>query len=156
MREILFRGKCTDTGEWVEGFYEFGYDSETETPTHYMWVVNHTEKYGEMFTVIPETVGQFTGLTDRNGKKIFEGDIVAERDYFKQKFVSNMSIISYGIFSCGCCHSVFGFSTCNKRGDAIISPNLRGDDSCAENVCVIGNRWDNPELLDPPKIMRVN
>ena len=84
MREILFRGKRTDTGEWVEGYYEFGYSSDNEEPTHYMWGLNHSEKYGEMFIVIPETVGQYTGL-NANGKKIFEGDIVKCRHYWELK-----------------------------------------------------------------------
>ena len=62
-REILFRGKRVDNGEWVYGFYfrEAGYfikelPSAVSTPTH---------------LVIPDTVGQFTGLTDKNGVEIF-------------------------------------------------------------------------------------
>lgn len=137
MREILFRGKRTDTGEWVEGYYEFGYDSENEEPTHYMWVLNHTEKYGEMFTVIPETVGQYTGLTDKNDKKIFEGDIVKCIEIARHK-----EIISPVVFLDGT-----WFLHESEDCDAYLyNYETEGANRMFE-IEVIGNIHDNPELL---------
>lgn len=66
MREILFRGKHTLTGNWCEGFL-------VKTGDHFRI---STKNDMISFGVVPETVGQYTGLTDKNGKKIFEGDIV--------------------------------------------------------------------------------
>ncbi len=142
MREILFRGKDVFSGDWVEGYYEFGYDAETETPTHYMWVVNHTEKYGEMFVVIPETVGQYTGLTDKNGKKIFEGDVVTTKyklgrgGYYVFEVYYNESLCQFALTINS------GSYTKNKQYDWLQLTELK-----ANKIEVIGNIHDNPELL---------
>ena len=117
MREILFRGKDI-AGNWHYGV------PLVFTEDYICMTAPHT--YNK--SVIPATVGQFTGLTDKNGKRIYEGDIVAN--------AWERGVVSYGDFNCSCCDGVFGWSFGNA--------DIRNYD----NYEVIGNIHDNPELLE--------
>lgn len=85
MREILFRGKRIDNGEWVEGFL-VKHPSAVQIGDCSPWYISVPPKdpddNGGSYNIIPDTVGQFTGLADENGKKIFEGDMVVSYDLF--------------------------------------------------------------------------
>ena len=80
MREILFRGKRIDTGEWIEGFYYRRPNPITKDGLPMYHGIADLTSFGA--EVIPESVSEFTGLCDKNGKRIFEGDIVRQ-DYSK-------------------------------------------------------------------------
>ena len=129
MREILFRGKSRDTNKWVFG--SFVSDACGISREEYL------NEYGDigliMTYVIPETVGQYTGLTDKNGKKIFEGDIV--------KFCDIKGVINY---SMGCYCVKTNKPDWKSRNNPAIDIVLNEYENEIE---ILGNMHDNPELL---------
>jgi uncharacterized phage protein (TIGR01671 family) len=94
--------------------------------------------------VIPETVGQYTGLTDKNGKKIFEGDIIKQIFSLNRAEREVLSVIEYGVeyaYS-----NVYG--VCQRFKDGSGASLLSVFDKSGTVLCeVIGNIHDNPELL---------
>lgn len=126
-REILFRGKRVDNGEWIEGFYHNVYTSQSHSSDR---KVTHHHIYTQDFDVIVDgdTVGQFTGLTDKNGKKIFEGDIV---EYEFDEIGKQKAIIYWNF-------AYAGF---------LLNPLDNFQFTRTEDGRVVGNIYDNPELL---------
>ena len=123
MREILFRGKTTKDKEWVYGdLLHDGYDYDVA-----IW----EQKYKLVTEISLESIGQFTGMTDKNSKKIFDGDAVrVSNDYFCRDFV------------CRWDEPNVEFMLANKHesfGLGYVAP---------YEVEVIGNIHDNPELVE--------
>ena len=144
MREILFRGKRCDNGEWVDGFLlkECNY----ATCSWNLAIEYKTDRFGkfayDVAEVVTETVSQFTGLTDKNGKKIFEGDIVRvclDPEICVGNVIWDSEIASYNI--------PFNNGKCVLPLDIFIAKNKVGEKVWIE---VIGNIHDNPELLENP------
>lgn len=137
MREILFRGKSIIRGEWIYGYLNqhrgnIRYDCDCEPIADGCYYINDwqtkidTGMYGQDYKVDPDTIGQFTGLEDKLGTKIFEGDVIDDLG------------VEYIV--------VFDSDYAQFRGkfdgwNAEIS-------HIASRCEVIGNVHDNPELLE--------
>ena len=133
MREIEFRGKPTENNTTYFSKDDFVYGLLLKDDDKYYICLNVNEHIDRddyevyMIEVIPETIGQYTGLKDKNGKKIFEGDIV-KAFYFETEVIGKIEFI-YGTFA---------------LTNSAISDNQL---FIFEKLEVIGNIWDNPELL---------
>ena len=143
MREVLFRGKRKDTYEWIEGAYCF------DGRKHY--ILEFTcEQIVNWHEVYAETVGQFTGLCDKNGKRIFEGDllkVVSMLDDKKFQFC----VVGYGCFQPYGSHGIYemvGFYLywVSDTEQYQKYPNLDFWLKVREAVC-IGNIHENPDFL---------
>lgn len=121
MREILFRGKCKYINEWIEG------DLLHLDDNPFAILEREADYFDSFNEVFPETVGQYTGLKDKNGKKIFEGDLI--------KY--NINDNSYDIGVIEWCYDTWKF----------VYPILDSSTSIWESrMEVIGNIHDNPDL----------
>lgn len=94
MREIEFRGQ-TDNGKWVYGYYVV---AERLDNIGMEYFIIETSADGKSHKVIPETIGQYTGLTDKNGKKIYEGDIV-QHGFLKYIITWNEKDVSFDFYT---------------------------------------------------------
>jgi uncharacterized phage protein (TIGR01671 family) len=135
MREILFRGKRTDNGEWIEGYFFKKINAFTEDGLPIKHYISDLPPFGA--EIIPETVGQYTGLTDKNGKKIFEGDIVICGQEINGNWIDRHVEIGYVEMK----HGAFGLH--RKQGYYRPFKDWLED----YEYEVIGNIHDNPELL---------
>lgn len=134
MREILFRGKSIETNEW-----EYGDLIIPDWKNKYLYeqvMLIKERDSGCEIEVVPETVGQFTGLIDKNGTKIFEGDIVTTK-FFGKDFGNVCNFNEYDIFQIIYYQARFCTESIRRRFEM--------DDRAKYEV--IGNIHDNPELL---------
>lgn len=141
MREILFRGRSENGNGWVEGSLVItNIEPADDTPIkHYhiedmtIGVFPNEFQSGLSETVDPETVGQFTGLTDKNGKKIFEGDAC--------RFYGDEGYSDYVVFWDDT-HSQWAARQIDLGAKDVL------DGFFSERCEIIGNIHDNPELLE--------
>ena len=132
MREILFRGKNCVTNKWVYGNYCAAEYLNSNGVEH---LILEVPRDGTTVRIIPETVGQYTGLTDKNGKKVFEGDILA----FSDRLVYVHWHDYCGCWDCSYIKAIDGKPTLHKD---------RSPNKWRYNAEVIGNIHDNKELLE--------
>ena len=125
MRDIIFRGKREDNGEWIAESETYIKDGDGT------WLC---DKSNDVVKVVPETVGQYTGLTDKNGKKIFEGDILG--GYLDDNYPENQTVME--VVWCNCW---WGTKEIGRDPDP-----LEWEDG--EILEIVGNVFDNPELLE--------
>lgn len=139
MREILFRGKRIDNGEWVYGCYV----NQLNKPIIF-------EKETEWHHYVDEnTLGQFTGLKDKNGTNIFEGDIVEfESHGYIPSTYKGVVVFHEGSYCIEWKSKYFGDTGFHRIGEVDEWQDMSASGKITYTYEVIGNIYDNPELLE--------
>lgn len=133
-REILFRGKDADHLAWREGL-----PVRSTEPPYRICAISLPGKQ-TLVQINPETLGQFTGLTNKNGVKIFEGDIVRYDDSSYNAYCTpKTGVIVWG---------KFGWMLKYTEYDSVCYYSVGSDDFFEAKSEIIGNIHDNPELLE--------
>lgn len=138
MREILFRGKRKDNGIWTGGYLFCIWEK-----SYLCW--GTTNNVPNMNEIIPETVCQFTGLTDKNGVRIFEGDILRVTDEHKE-YITFVRCVDNTL-----CVDIFVDNTGDLELDYEYTAIGFAEDFWKNQSCkveIIGNIFDNPELME--------
>ena len=129
MREILFRGKRVRDDMWA-------YGDLRQLPDQNLYGIMGKKSFTNHEAVYPETVGQYAGLTDKNGTRIFEGDIIKSKEYGRCQGGKNFS--GYDIFEVRFVDGAFVI----RNSDRLFYLLLGADKE------VIGNIFENPDLLE--------
>lgn len=133
MREILFRGKRVDNGEWETGYFvrvRMGCSDERAFITDKMT--------GYLTPVCLDTVCQYTGLKDKDGRKIWENDILKSIDYFTPKTRYSKVVFKY--------YGAWTSDNIRSANDVLYLADVCGGHW--KSTEIIGNVFDNPELLE--------
>ena len=130
MREILFKAKRKDNGKWVEGYYQKQFDLDGSEQHLIFWSKSYTVwEYAE---INPDTLCQYTGLTDKNGKRIWENDICDTFENDSKEILRNIVKFEDGCFKVFKEHYLSMHLDCYEESD----------------LKVVGNVFDNPKLLE--------
>jgi len=136
-REILFRGKTEENGEWVYG----SLDISGQTGFSHAIKTHDKSLSWNTKAVIQKTVGQLTGQTDLNGKKIFEDDICHVQNFYPEMYAKNGEWEERFTPAVGVIRFIYGcFMLCDHQEIPMHVLNTK-------NIEIIGNIHDNPELL---------
>lgn len=151
-REILFKGKRADNGKWIRGDLITTPFIRNTTQQNIVYILDVTKAEYDCFEdltedngyfeVYPETVCQYTGLTDKNGRKIFEGDIVKTK-FFGKDNGNGQNFADYDIFKIVYKDGIYLLENNRRRFSAQYIPDMMGN-----GIKVIGNIFDNPELME--------
>ena len=136
-REILFRGKRVDNGEWIEGYFLPGNERKSLHPCIFVYLPE-TQNF-ECFDIDIDTLGEYTGVKDKNGTRIFEGDIIKITGFH----TTAIAAVKYGSRSEK--STSWGWYFDDNHGHTY---HLESQAFCRDyNAIIIGNIHDNPELL---------
>lgn len=134
MREILFKAKRIDNGEWVEGSFV---KAECLNGISFDYVIIEVQATGKGYNIDENTLCQYTGLTDKNGNKIWENDIV-EEDWGTYKGAVHFGLFENQVLK-NMGFNIHWFMASSYRQDLPY---------WTDKIEVIGNIFDNPELLE--------